>query len=481
MGKKWLSASLEQKIRSLGFCAATVVFLSIMANILVARYGMAGFGSILESNSQSMAFWSAMDEETRAFKQYVTDRTEESFDKYRLSSKRSARAVKALPFDCRRIGKSRYAKTWSIRNTYENYERLKEHFFELEGQGQEQYMDLLYTIYRAQEYLEQYAGTLVRMNVEQGKDAYEDHLPALVVVPGMSILFGAVVLLLLDHLRRRIGHYFIQPVVRLAEDSRRIGENDFSGPDVQAECRDEMGELIQAFSGMKASTKGYIQALKEKHEMEKQLDSMQLQMLKSQINPHFLFNTLNMIASMAQIEDAAATEKMITALSRLFRYNLKSSGAVMPLGRELSVVQDYMYLQTMRFGARIRYTTDCKEDTLEVLVPSFALQPLVENAVKHGLSAISQGGRIHVRSWMKEGRLWISVADTGAGIGRERLREIKRALAEGQASDMGIGISNIYRRLHAMYEDGEMFLYSREGCGTAVQLAFSPSKRDQEG
>ena len=150
--------------------------------------------------------------------------------------------------------------------------------------------------------------------------------------------------------------------------------------------------------------------------MEKQLDEVRLQMLKNQINPHFLFNTLNMIASTAQIEDAAATEKMIHALSRLFRYNLKSTDSVMPLERELKVVQDYMYLQQMRFGQRIRYDTDCNQDTLEVLVPSFALQPLVENAIIHGISPKGQGGRIHVRSWMEGRRIWISVADTGLSL-----------------------------------------------------------------
>ena len=89
--------------------------------------------------------------------------------------------------------------------------------------------------------------------------------------------------------------------------------------------------------------------------MEKQLDEVRLQVFEKPDNPHFLFNTLNMIASTAQIEDADTTEKMIHALSRLFRYNLKSTDSVMPLERELKVVQDYMYLQQMRFRTENRY------------------------------------------------------------------------------------------------------------------------------
>ena len=102
-----------------------------------------------------------------------------------------------------------------------------------------------------------------------------------------------------------------------------------------AEGEDEISRLVQEFCRMKASTRENIRNMEEKHAMEQKLNDMRLQMLKSQINPHFLFNTLNMIASTAQIEDAVATEKMITALSRLFRYNLKSAGTVMPLEREL--------------------------------------------------------------------------------------------------------------------------------------------------
>ena len=184
-----------------------------------------------------------------------------------------------------------------------------------------------------------------------------------------------------------------------------------------------------------------------------------------------------MIASTAQIEDAASTEKMITALSRLFRYNLKSSDSVMPLDRELNIVQDYMYLQKMRFGARIRYSIDCAPDTLEVLVPSFALQPLVENAIKHGLSSKSRGGRIHIRSRMEGTKLKLWVSDTGTGISEERLREIGKALEREDDKKTGIGISNIYRRIHGMYQDGEMLLYSREGCGTSVVLSFTAGER----
>ena len=469
----WMSCSLERKVRWITISTAAVVILSITAVMLVAGYGMKGFGDLLMGNSRSLAFWSAMDAESSSFQYYAGDRTPENREKYEMSCARTRSALKSLPFDYEEIGADRYGVTWSILNMYENYAAARDAFLEME-EGAPDYLDRLYTIYRVQGYLATHAGRLEQMTVESGNERYEMQRPLFIIVPAVSILWGAAALLMVRWLNRSVQRNIVRPMVELAEDSRRIGENDFTGPDTHAEGGDEIASLVRAFCTMKASTRGYIEALTEKHKMEKQLDEVRLQMLKNQINPHFLFNTLNMIASTAQIEDAAATEKMIHALSRLFRYNLKSTDSVMPLERELKVVQDYMYLQQMRFGQRIRYDTDWNQDTLEVLVPSFALQPLVENAIIHGISPKGQGGRIHVRSWMEGRRIWISVADTGRGMARERLEEIRRALARGEEKATGVGVGNIYRRVHGMYQDGEIFIYSSEGRGTVVQMAFTP-------
>ena len=469
----WMSCSLERKVRWITISTAAVVILSITAVMLIAGYGMKGFGDLLMGNSRSLAFWSAMDAESSSFQYYAGDRSPENREKYEMSCARTRSALKSLPFDYEEIGADRYGVTWSILNMYENYAAAGCRFLE-RTVGARVSSDRLYTIYRVQGYLATHAGRLEQMTVQSGNERYEMQRPLFIIVPAVSILWGAAALLMVRWLNRSVQKNIVRPMVELAEDSRRIGENDFTGPDTCAEGSDEIASLVRAFCTMKASTRGYIEALTEKHRMEKQLDEVRLQMLKNQINPHFLFNTLNMIASTAQIEDADTTEKMIHALSRLFRYNLKSTDSVMPLERELKVVQDYMYLQQMRFGQRIRYDTDCKPDTMEVLVPSFALQPLVENAIIHGISPKGQGGRIHVRSWMEGRRLWISVADTGRGMAQERLEEIRLALARGEEKATGVGVGNIYRRVHGMYRDGEVFIYSSEGRGTVVQMAFTP-------
>ena len=465
--------SLEKKVKRIAVCAGAVVFFSIGANLAVSWFGLGSFGSILEQNAGSLAFWSAMEEERLAFARYVGTALPEERERFEQSRMETRRRLKELPVDYRETGSERYARTWSIRNMYENYETELEVLEETDREDPE-YVNRLYRIYRVQNYLKDKAGQLEQMTMEDGSERYEKHRFLFSVLPAASILWGITALWMVKRLNGSVRRNIVEPVVMLAGQADRIRKNDFSGPELTAEGEDEISRLIRSFNKMKQATRGYIEALKEKNETERQLEAVRLQLLKNQINPHFLFNTLNMIAGTAQIEDAAATEKMIQALSRLFRYNLKSTASVMPLERELKVVQDYMYLQQMRFGKRVQYETGCDPETMEILVPSFMLQPLVENAVKHGISARSKGGRIVVRTWKQGQRLWISVADTGEGIDEDKLEKIKRALKEGDGSGVGIGLGNIARRLKAMYEDGEVRIESRKGCATVVQLAFTP-------
>ncbi|WP_419503990.1 sensor histidine kinase [Enterocloster sp.] len=465
--------SLEKKVKRIAVCAGAVVFFSIGVNLAVSWFGLGSFGSILEQNAGSLAFWSAMEEERLAFARYVGTALPEERERFEQSRMETRRRLEELPVDYRETGSERYARTWSIRNMYENYETELEVLEETDREDPE-YVNRLYRIYRVQNYLKDKAGQLEQMTMEDGSERYEKHRFLFSVLPAASILWGITALWMVKRLNGSVRRNIVEPVVMLAGQADRIRKNDFSGPELTAEGEDEISRLIRSFNKMKQATRGYIEALKEKNETERQLEAVRLQLLKNQINPHFLFNTLNMIAGTAQIEDAAATEKMIQALSRLFRYNLKSTASVMPLERELKVVQDYMYLQQMRFGKRVQYETGCDPETMEILVPSFMLQPLVENAVKHGISARSKGGRIVVRTWKQGQRLWISVADTGEGIDEDKLEKIKRALKEGDGSGVGIGLGNIARRLKAMYEDGEVRIESRKGCATVVQLAFTP-------
>lgn len=175
---------------------------------------------------------------------------------------------------------------------------------------------------------------------------------------------------------------------------------------------------------------------------------------------------------MANLEEAATTEKMITSMSSLFRYNLKTEEQIVPLQQELKVAQDYIYIQQMRFGSRIQYSCSLEVDKSKVLIPSFTLQPLLENAIGHGLSKKEQGGRLFLRIWKHGEAVRISVADTGQGMNEEKKEALIAALEEHATETMGIGLGNIYQRIHAMYQGGDLKIYSKEGRGTVIQITI---------
>jgi sensor histidine kinase YesM len=389
----------------------------------------------------------------------------------------------AISEDYENLGEKRYAQLQAMRSCYEVYCEARDNILD-GGTGKALDIGKLYEVYDMQNYLNQYSRTFMSTTLEEGNVRYGELLPALLNVPVVAIAMSVVLLIVLIRLARMINRTVIEPVISLANASRKIAANDFFIDDVKAENDDEIGDLIKAFNKMKYATGEYIMALEERREaldrlhaqeirnleVEKQLEKVNLALLKSQINPHFLFNTLNVIGGMANLEDAETTEKMIEALSSLFRYNLKNQDSEVILSQELKVAGDYMYLQQMRFGSRVKCDIDCRVDADKVMVPTFTFQPLLENSVIHGLTPKVEGGSIFL-SVVKDGdMLRIVIEDTGVGINEKRLDELKSDLKKNVSDKVGIGVGNIYRRIYSMYTNGSMDIDSVEGEWTRVTI-----------
>ncbi len=481
----WLRISLKQKLIFYAVMVIVIMGVSVVFSIQVVNFALDGFHGILYDNSRCHDFQEAVESEIGFFEIYARERTAESWDTYERGCHRTKECLDALPYDYRKIGAERYAKTWNVKNSYESYQKARDSVLAMNPED-EGYIAQLYKVYDMQEYLQTYARRLVQVTLTEGNAIYQQKVSVFYEVPYLILVFSVVMMVIVLILTRVMSNTLIRPLVKLAASSRMIAHNDFSEEDMKIENQDEMGELVNAFNKMKHSTEGYINTLKKNHEMaellhkeemermdmEKRLEATRLELLKSQINPHFLFNTLNMISCMATLEKAGTTERMINSLGNLFRYNLKMSEQTVLLEQELKVVEDYIYIQKMRFGSRIRYESSVEVDAKLVRIPAFTLQPLVENAVIHGLSKKEQGGRIYLRVWSRQERIIISVADTGSGMSEDRLEEIRAAVKERRTSKVGIGLGNIFKRIHTMYEHGEMEIYSRQGKGSVIQMAI---------
>jgi len=221
-------------------------------------------------------------------------------------------------------------------------------------------------------------------------------------------------------------------------------------------------------------------AVRIEHKLEEQsrlLLEARLDALQRQINPHFLFNTLNSIASLIRSKPDLARE-MIVKLSHILRVLLRDRDAFVPLREELDFTDDYLDIEVVRFGEKLRVVKEIAPDTLDIIVPSMLLQPLIENSIKHGLEPRISGGTITLRSRIADGRLLLEIEDDGVGIepGGPTTAPVSGLVHEGS----GIGMRNVRERIQVLYGDeAHVDIISRPGRGTRVSLRMPLATREE--
>jgi two-component system LytT family sensor kinase len=201
---------------------------------------------------------------------------------------------------------------------------------------------------------------------------------------------------------------------------------------------------------------------------EKKLEAQQLRLnearlaaLTSQINPHFLFNTLNSVSSLIRTNPEQA-RGVVYRLSSILRRLLRNTDNLTPLRDELAFIDNYMSIEMVRFGEKLRFVKEIDPETLDRMVPSMLLQPLIENSIRHGLATKVDGGLIRVRSYLADGRLHLVVEDDGVGIPEARLATL---------FEQGIGVSNVNERMKVLYgPDYRMWIDSKPGEGTRTGI-----------
>jgi two-component system LytT family sensor kinase len=210
---------------------------------------------------------------------------------------------------------------------------------------------------------------------------------------------------------------------------------------------------------------------------ERQLETQQARLtearlaaLTNQINPHFLFNTLNSIATLIRINPDNA-RNMIYRLSKILRRLLRKTESYSPLREEIAFIDDYLAIEMVRFGEKLKFHKDIEKATLSRLVPSMILQPIIENSIRHGLASKVEGGTVRLRAWLEGTRLNISIEDDGVGIDEEKL---------GALFESGIGVSNVNERLRVLFGAGyRMAVDSTPGVGTKTRIEI-PELEDME-
>ena len=485
--------------RQLSIRSKTLIWLGTVAMLILTMISISTsmqnrilqqLNRLQENDTRCYAVQDALNEERDALEQLLRTRSQTDLQTYTDACAASVRALEALPAGYETLGLERSGRTWNLLNGYEGYTEFRNALVSMDPAAP----DFSAEHYRVLEMLEDlsvYALRLAQATLEQGSEVYTHTLRSYQTLPLIGLGLLILTLLASTAIFNLFDQSMIRPIQQMSSQSRHIAENNFDLPDLDSRSGDEVGELIQAFNRMKHATRDHITTLEEKNriesdlhrhqletlELEQNLDHTRLEMLKSQVNPHFLFNTLNLISCMARLEDAPDTDRMILSLSGIFRYNLRTKEQVVLLEQELEALQDYIHIQQTRFDGRITYRKEILVDPMQVWLPSFTLQPIVENAFLHGLSRREENGRILLRIWQEEHTLIVSVADNGAGMSEKQLAELKNRMRRSEHTGRGIGLGNISRRISMLYPEGDLRIYSKPNRGTVIQCLI-PQKQE---
>ena len=295
----------------------------------------------------------------------------------------------------------------------------------------------------------------------------------IIVVGGMLLLIQA------------IRNMFV-PLSNMAETAQLVGQGNFHVKMHDTDAQDELGTVTRAFNTMvenldlymartKASMEKEQQMMERELLMENHLKEAQLKYLQSQINPHFLFNSLNAGAQLAMMEDAEQTGIFVEKMADFFRYNVKKGQEDATLGEELEAVDNYIYILNVRFAGDIHFSKEVDESLENVRMPSMILQPIVENAVNHGIRDIEWEGKIHLTVTGDADYIRISVKDNGKGMTQEQIEGVlsgNREHRNEEGDSTGIGMNNVISRLELYYEESGLMEINSEGEGKGTETVI---------
>lgn len=282
-----------------------------------------------------------------------------------------------------------------------------------------------------------------------------------------SVMAVVILTLLIVFCSMRISRRITDPVLELSEKAEQFGNNDYSGKPVETEIT-ELKTLDQNFDKMADR----IEALMDKQiKDQKSLHRAELELLQAQINPHFLYNTLDSIVILAESEREEDVVNMVTSLSTFFRNSLSNGKDIIPLRAELAQATSYLEIQQIRYSDIMTYNISVPEDMLDITVPKLILQPIIENALYHGIKNRRGRGTIDITGEKDPDNILLKVKDNGAGMSPEQLEELQNGIY--QEHHNGLGLKNVFQRIQLYCgEDYGLTFKSTQGEGTEVTISL---------
>ncbi|HOU37350.1 MAG TPA: histidine kinase [Treponemataceae bacterium] len=284
-----------------------------------------------------------------------------------------------------------------------------------------------------------------------------------------------------------------RPMVNLSQMAAQLSAGNFEIEDIGMTRLYEIDHVVSAFNSMKKDLHTYIQEIRWQRNVEQEymqervrnmrmehmLRKMELYTLQAQMNPHFLFNTLNTGIQLAIVEGAERTGNYMEHLAKLFRHNIREKNVIVPLRHEIEGLESYFYILNVRFPKNLDLVLDYPRDMLDdYQIPASILQPLVENSVIHAFKDRQERNSIVVRVYCEEGRLCLSVADNGVGISADVIKSLLHPVKNHESDTKVMGLENVIQRLFFFFPDdpGIIAINSKPGAGTEILIRIDTGR-----
>lgn len=491
--KKWKHLTLQQKLTAMFILTAVFILTVNLYTFSITNEMAEKVEQVYISNVNLNELSGGLDRVQKSLEEYLNTKSSDAMKDYFRSDQAYREMIERLNVEITDNGLLLTEK--NIHGLSETYLALAADAVQAKrGRNVERYGALYEEISLLYEEIHTF---IYSLNDEQFKDNSRNYQILMDSFRYMEMIsIGILILVMLGNISLIVvsTRDVTYPLRCLAQAADQVAGGNFEIGQLPVESMDEVGIVTNTFNQMVENIRNYIEQLRLTMERENQLKERELMMqshlkdaqlkyLQAQINPHFLFNTLNAGAQLAMMEDAERTEQFLENVAEFFRYNVRKNDKDAALREEIHLVDNYIYILNVRFSGEILFTKDVDESLLEIRVPSMILQPLVENAFNYGIRNIGREGRIELSAYRKGNQICISIWDNGTGMEEKRIAQVLSGHIpedERRPGSNGVGMKNVMERLRLYFGDRVKFEIFSEGIDTGTEVLITIPEGQEE-
>lgn len=418
----------------------------------------------------------ALNDVQSSMTEYLNAKTSDSLEKYYRNEQAYLTLTGELSDEVTGVSFDRMKR--NIKNMSNAYLEIAEQTIEAKrGRNVEKYRIRYENATQMYNYISTYLNNLNNQQFKSNSQNYNELAQAFRLFEAVSIGIMFIVMIANACIIIKLVDAIISPLRLLSKSANEVAKGNFEITLPEVQSQDEIGVVTGAFNQMIVSIREYIERIRHSMEVERLMKENELMMeahlkdaklkyLQAQINPHFLFNTLNAGAQLAMLEGADKTYQYVQNMAEFFRYNVKKGDDIVTLQEEIELVDNYIYILNVRFSGDIHYEKKLDSKLLQTEMPSMILQPIVENCVNHGIREMAGKGRIWLSVYQIDDTACISVRDNGIGMSKETIDRVMSGTYREEAlvaDSNGIGMDNVIARLKLFTESDDIISIISEG------------------